>query len=112
MGRRAEDVTDGQFLFELYCARCHTQGWSIFDPTVPDGTDVLGLAGGGGGSGGGSAFNLRDGATERRFGTGDAGCSLHQVEFVTPARRRTSSTARRDRIGAHARLRRRCSPKT
>ncbi|MET1000814.1 MAG: c-type cytochrome [Acidimicrobiia bacterium] len=77
-----EDVTDGQFLFELFCARCHTQGWSIFDPTVPDGTDVLGLAGGGGGSGGGSAFNLRDGATERRFGTGDAGFSLQQ-EFVS-----------------------------
>jgi mono/diheme cytochrome c family protein len=77
-----EDVTDGQLLFELNCARCHTQGWSIFDPTVPDGTDVLGLAGGGGGSGGGSAFNLRDGATERRFGTGDAGFSLHQ-EFVS-----------------------------
>src|SRR5262249_43873693 len=40
------DVTDGQLLFESYCARCHTQGWSIFDPTVPDGTSVLGLAGG------------------------------------------------------------------
>ena len=77
-----EDVSDGQLLFELYCARCHTQGWSIFDPSVPDGTDILGLAGGGGGTGGGSAFNLRDGATERRFGTGDAGFELHQ-DFVT-----------------------------
>jgi mono/diheme cytochrome c family protein len=65
-----EDVTDGQLLFESFCARCHTQGWSIFDPTVPNGTRVLGLVGGGGGQGGGIGFNLRDGATERRFGPG------------------------------------------
>ncbi len=33
--RRRVNVSDGQLLFELSCARCHTQGWSVFDPTVP-----------------------------------------------------------------------------
>jgi mono/diheme cytochrome c family protein len=64
------NVSDGQLLFETYCARCHTQGWSIFDPTEPNSTRVLGLPGGGGGQGGGIGFNLRDGATVRRFGPG------------------------------------------
>jgi cytochrome c553 len=74
-------VTDGQLLFELFCARCHTQGWSIFDPAEPNSTRVLGLAGGGGGQGGGIGFNLRDGATERRFGSGDQGFTS-QSQFV------------------------------
>jgi mono/diheme cytochrome c family protein len=79
-------VTDGQLLFELYCARCHTKGWSIFDPAEPNGTSVLGLPGGGGGQGGGIGFNLRDGATIRRFGEGDEPGELGfdaQVEFIT-----------------------------
>jgi mono/diheme cytochrome c family protein len=79
------DVTDGQLLFETYCARCHTQGWSIFDSTVPDGTSVLGLAGGGGGQGGGIGFNLRGGDTARRFGPGQVKGSLgfdSQLQFV------------------------------
>ncbi len=70
------NVTDGQLLFELNCARCHTEGWSSFDPTIPPGTpntvnsvDILGLSGGGGGNGGGIGFNLRDGDLNRRFGT-------------------------------------------
>jgi mono/diheme cytochrome c family protein len=75
---RRADASDGQLLFELSCARCHTKGWSIFDATRPDGTQVLGLAGGGGTLG----FNLRDGATVRRFGTGTTGRDA-QVEFVT-----------------------------
>jgi mono/diheme cytochrome c family protein len=80
-----QDVSDGQLLFESFCARCHTQGWSIFDPTVPNGTRVLGLSGGGGGQGGGIGFNLRDGATERRFGPGTAPGTLGfdaQSDFV------------------------------
>ncbi len=79
------NVTDGQLLFETYCARCHTQGWSIFDPAVPNSTRVLGLAGGGGGQGGGIGFNLRDGATERRFGPGSEKGTIGfdaQVEFI------------------------------
>jgi mono/diheme cytochrome c family protein len=75
------DATDGQFLFELYCARCHTEGWSVFDPTVPDGTDILGEPGGGGGAGGGIGFNLRDGSQQRRFGDGEPGRAA-QLEFI------------------------------
>jgi mono/diheme cytochrome c family protein len=73
------DVSDGQLLFELNCARCHTQGWSIFDSARADpGTEVLGPAGGGGTVG----FNLRDGQSIRRFGSGPEGFDS-QVEFVT-----------------------------
>jgi mono/diheme cytochrome c family protein len=60
---RRVGVTDGQYLYELYCARCHTLSWSIFDPTVRSLDGVLGPAGGGGSLG----FNLRDGQMQRRF---------------------------------------------
>lgn len=72
------DVSDGQLLFESYCARCHTKGWSIFDSTNPVSAQVLGLPGGGGTVG----FNLRDGASIRRFGDGDTGFD-EQLAFVT-----------------------------
>ncbi len=84
------NVTDGQLLFELNCARCHTQGWSAFDPTIPPGTpntvssvDILGLSGGGGGNGGGIGFNLRDGDLVRRFGTDASGGFATQAAFVS-----------------------------
>ena len=72
------DVSDGQLLFESYCARCHTKGWSIFSATDPLSAQVLGLPGGGGTVG----FNLRDGAPIRRFGEGDEGFD-EQLAFVT-----------------------------
>ena len=83
-------MSDGQLLFELNCARCHTEGWSVFDPTVPpadpargvNSVDVLGLSGGGGGNGGGIGFNLRDGDVIRRFGTDADGGFAAQVDFV------------------------------
>ena len=91
--RRRANVTNGQLLFELNCARCHTEGWSVFDPTVPPGTvngvtpansvDVLGLSGGGGGNGGGIGFNLRDGDVMRRFGTDAEGGFQTQLDFVS-----------------------------
>jgi mono/diheme cytochrome c family protein len=93
--RRRADVSDPQLLFELNCARCHTQGWSVFDPTVPPGKDAvtgldpvnsvtaLGLSGGGGGIGGGIGFNLRDGDVMRRFGTDIDGGYAAQVDFVS-----------------------------
>jgi mono/diheme cytochrome c family protein len=86
--RRRANVSDGQLLFELNCARCHTEGWSVFDATVPPPTknsvDVLGLPGGGGGEGGGIGFNLRDGATIRRFGTDEeAGWAAHEQFIAT-----------------------------
>ena len=87
-----QNVSDGQLLFELNCARCHTEGWSVFDPTAPptavDGVGILGLSGGGGGTGGGTGFNLRDGGEIRRFGS-DA----------TTAASRCSSRLRHDRFG-------------
>jgi len=64
---RRTGVTDGQMLFEINCARCHTKNWSIFDPTnatlKPE--DLLGPPGGGGSLG----FNLREGEVVRRFQT-------------------------------------------
>jgi mono/diheme cytochrome c family protein len=85
--RRRQNVQDGQLLFELNCARCHTAGWSTFDPTVPPnapgGVNFLGLPAGGGGLGGGTAFNLRDNDEIRRFGTDEAGGFAAQVDFVS-----------------------------
>jgi mono/diheme cytochrome c family protein len=84
------NVTDGQLLFESNCARCHTEGWSTFDPTIPPGTpgtvtsvDILGLSGGGGGTGGGIGFNLRDGDVLRRFGTDAQGGFTAQAAFIS-----------------------------
>jgi mono/diheme cytochrome c family protein len=71
------NVSDGQLLFELNCARCHTKGWSVFDPTEVNGTDLLGPPGGGGVVG----FNLRDRAEVRRF-PGTQGPQDH-IDFVT-----------------------------
>jgi mono/diheme cytochrome c family protein len=85
--RRRQNVQDGQLLFELNCARCHTAGWSTFDPTVPadepGGVNSLGLPAGGGGLGGGTAFNLRDNDEIRRFGSDEAGGFAAQLEFVS-----------------------------
>jgi mono/diheme cytochrome c family protein len=82
-----KNVSDGQILFEMNCARCHTQGWSVFDPTAPpsevNGVSILGLSGGGGGTGGGTGFNLRDGGEMRRFGSDVDGGFAAQQDFVT-----------------------------
>ena len=53
---RRAGVTDGQLLFELNCARCHTKNWSIFNPSNVDlpPEELLGEPGGGGSLG----FNL------------------------------------------------------
>jgi mono/diheme cytochrome c family protein len=55
---RRDGITDGQLLFELNCARCHTKNFSVFDPDnsnlKPE--DLLGPAGGGGSLG----FSLVD----------------------------------------------------
>jgi len=44
---RTDAATDGQLLFELNCARCHTEGWSYYDPLHPDAAPAPGPAGGG-----------------------------------------------------------------
>jgi mono/diheme cytochrome c family protein len=76
------DVSDGQLLFELNCARCHTKGWSVFDPTLVNGTEILGPAGGGGQGG---APSIRDNGEIRRFGPGGSKSANFkaQVTFVT-----------------------------
>ncbi|MDP9335463.1 MAG: cytochrome c [Actinomycetota bacterium] len=85
--KRRANVSQGQLLFEMNCARCHTEGWSAFDPAVPPGgvnsVDILGLSGGGGGNGGGIGFNLRDGDEMRRFGSDTDGGFAAQVDFVS-----------------------------
>ena len=30
-------MNDGEMLFRLNCARCHTKGWSYYDPNNLDG---------------------------------------------------------------------------
>jgi mono/diheme cytochrome c family protein len=30
------NMSEGEILFQLNCARCHTKNWSFFDPTKPD----------------------------------------------------------------------------
>jgi mono/diheme cytochrome c family protein len=45
---RRKNVSQGQLLFEVNCARCHTMGWSVFDPSTgmkPE--NVIGQPGGG-----------------------------------------------------------------
>jgi mono/diheme cytochrome c family protein len=63
--------SDGQKLFMTNCARCHTRGWSYFDPTDPAKT-VQGLQGGG-------AFgpNLRQGAVNEQFPAPDGEAKLY-----------------------------------
>ncbi|MEX1008638.1 MAG: cytochrome c [Acidimicrobiia bacterium] len=56
------NATDGQVLFMNNCARCHTRGWTYFNPLDPQGNPAPGPMGGG-------AYgpNLRDGDVSRQF---------------------------------------------
>ena len=60
----AEFGTDGAKLFDGFCSRCHTEGWSIGEPGIP----------------GGGAYgpSLREGATLRQFPD-----PTTHVEFIT-----------------------------
>ena len=78
---RRTSVSQGQLLFEVNCARCHTLGWSVFDPTIvnepPE--NVIGQPGGGGSIG----FNL--GNEKQRFhdsATNGTGVT-QQENFIT-----------------------------
>jgi mono/diheme cytochrome c family protein len=68
---RAENpsLSDGEGLFNINCARCHTKGYSYGDPKVP---------------GGGGAFgpNLTNGVEMRQFPEAADGLKKH-TEFVT-----------------------------
>ena len=62
--KAAELGTDGRKLFEAYCARCHTEGWSYGEP------DVMG--------GGAFGPNLTGGSTTRQFPETE-----DMIEFIT-----------------------------
>jgi mono/diheme cytochrome c family protein len=55
-------ATDGQILFQNNCARCHTRGWSYFDPNEPLANPLPSPMGSG-------AFgpNLTEGDVDRQF---------------------------------------------
>jgi mono/diheme cytochrome c family protein len=78
---RVQATADGQLLFQAQCARCHTKGWSYFDPLDPDAAPPPGPEGGG-------AFgpNLTDGAELRQFpgATGIEEQILWVAEGVAP----------------------------
>jgi len=42
-----KQASEGQILFMANCARCHTRGWSWFDPTNPEANPPPGIMGGG-----------------------------------------------------------------
>ena len=55
-------ATDGQILFQNNCARCHTRGWSYFDPNEPLSNPLPSAMGSG-------AYgpNLTNGDVDRQF---------------------------------------------
>ncbi|MGH8982993.1 MAG: c-type cytochrome [Acidimicrobiia bacterium] len=68
-------ISDGELLFRQQCARCHTKGWSYYDPLDPSAAPLPGPQGGG-------AFgpNLTDGSEMRQF-PGATGVDQH-IDFV------------------------------
>jgi mono/diheme cytochrome c family protein len=45
--KATQSATDGEIAFMNNCARCHTRGWSYFDPANPEGNPPPGIMGGG-----------------------------------------------------------------
>jgi mono/diheme cytochrome c family protein len=79
-----ESASEGEILFWNNCARCHTKGWSYYDPLEPDAAPPPGPMGGG-------AYgpNLRDGAELRQF-PGAEGPQL-QYDFVANGAKRNEA---------------------
>jgi mono/diheme cytochrome c family protein len=81
---RRQNVSEGQLLFEVNCARCHTLNWSVFDPTgggtLPTGMkpeNTIGQPGGG-------AFGPDLSQEKERFTNGQSGTGVsQQIAFVT-----------------------------
>lgn len=72
---QVQGLSEGALLFEVNCARCHTQNWSFFDPTklgqpapAPQGSGAFGP-------------NLTNGATLLQF-PGNTGRQM-QIQWVT-----------------------------
>lgn len=75
--KRRAHVSQGQLLFETNCARCHTLGWSVFDPTTQKPENVIGQPGGG-------AFGPDLGEEKQRFTDGAEGSgTAQQIAFIT-----------------------------
>jgi mono/diheme cytochrome c family protein len=82
---RRQNVSEGQLLFEVNCARCHTLYWSIFDPTagkapapgIEKPENVIGQPGGG-------AFGPDLSQEKERFTTNPSGSGVEQqIQFIT-----------------------------
>jgi mono/diheme cytochrome c family protein len=71
--QQMQAASDGQILFQSNCARCHTKGWSYFDPTSPAANPAPGPMGGG-------AYgpNLRQGDVNRQFTGPNGDADLYQ----------------------------------
>ena len=69
-------ASDGELLFQLQCARCHTKNWSFFDPDKPGPGPLPGPPGGGG-----FGPHLTGGDTVRQF-AGPTGVK-DQIDWVT-----------------------------
>jgi mono/diheme cytochrome c family protein len=75
--KRREHVSQGQLLFEVSCARCHTLGWSVLDPTTQKPENVIGQPGGG-------AFGPDLSQEKERFSDNTNGKGITQhLSFVT-----------------------------
>jgi mono/diheme cytochrome c family protein len=57
-----QTASDGQILFYNNCARCHTRGWSYFDPTQPEVNPPMGVM-----AGGAYGPNLTNGDVNNQF---------------------------------------------
>ena len=76
--KRRAHVSQGQLLFEVNCARCHTLGWSVFDPTLQKPENVISQPGGGAYGPDLSQENARF-TDDKVNGTGAA----QQIAFIT-----------------------------
>ena len=89
---RRANVSDGQILFEMVCACCHTQGWSVFDPSAPaDRRPTASTSSACRAAAAVPAAVSRStcaaATTQRRFGTDEEGGWPKQVDFVSQGSR-------------------------
>ena len=90
--QQMQAATDGQILFQNNCARCHTRGWSYFDPNEPLSNPLPSPMGSG-------AFgpNLTEGDVDRQFPppTGESELFSWISIGVRPTRGTASAASRR-----------------